>query len=389
MKVKVGVGDDAGRVAAVRAAAGPQVALRLDANGAWDVEQAVRAIDALAPAGLELVEEPVHGLQAVREVRERVAVRVAIDETAAEHGALGAGVADAVCLKISRCGGIAGLLAAATLVRASGAEVYLASTLDGPLGIAAACTPPRRWPRAGRSRLRPGDARAVRRTSRTRCRRATGAIAVPRGPGLGVEPLVSSALRRERRRATARAGFSSGRPCPPGHDRRSSRVGEQLGHALARAPGTCASRSPTSDRRPASSARRGGPTAAPSRPVPMPAQHRGERARAVAALVLARERADLGRVVGEQRLRAPALDELLEGHALELVGERVGRRAPRARARPSSSMPAVRRDEHQPRDALGRGQRDVQRDAPAQRVAAEREALGRCARARARRSRRR
>jgi L-alanine-DL-glutamate epimerase-like enolase superfamily enzyme len=138
LKVKVGVGDDAGRVAAVRAAAGPQTALRLDANGAWDVEQAVRAIEALSPAGLELVEEPTHGLSAVREVRERVAVRVAIDETAAEHGALSAGVADAVCLKISRCGGISGLIAAATLVRASGAEVYLASTLDGPLGIAAA-----------------------------------------------------------------------------------------------------------------------------------------------------------------------------------------------------------------------------------------------------------
>ncbi len=41
------------------------------------------------------------------------------------------------CLKISRCGGIAGLLAAATLVRASGAEPYVASTLNGPLGVAA------------------------------------------------------------------------------------------------------------------------------------------------------------------------------------------------------------------------------------------------------------
>jgi L-alanine-DL-glutamate epimerase-like enolase superfamily enzyme len=138
VKVKVGVGGDAARTAAVRAAVGPHVALRVDANGAWDVEGAVRAIETLAPVGLELVEEPTHGLEAVRAVRERVAVRVAIDETAAEHGALGAGVADAVCLKISRCGGIAGLLAAAALVRASGAEVYLASTLDGPLGVAAA-----------------------------------------------------------------------------------------------------------------------------------------------------------------------------------------------------------------------------------------------------------
>src|SRR5262249_20761776 len=38
IKVKVGLGDDSGRIAAVRAAAGTQPALRLDANGAWDVE---------------------------------------------------------------------------------------------------------------------------------------------------------------------------------------------------------------------------------------------------------------------------------------------------------------------------------------------------------------
>lgn len=138
VKVKVGAGDDAGRVAAVRALAGPHVALRLDANGAWTVDEAVRAIDSLSPAGLELVEEPVHGIEALRAVRDRVAVRIAMDETAAEHGALASSAADAVCLKIGRCGGISGTLAAAALVRALGGEVYLASTLDGPLGIAAA-----------------------------------------------------------------------------------------------------------------------------------------------------------------------------------------------------------------------------------------------------------
>ena len=51
VKLKVGVGDDAGRVAAVRAAVGPHTALRVDANGAWDVEEAVRAIEALDPGG--------------------------------------------------------------------------------------------------------------------------------------------------------------------------------------------------------------------------------------------------------------------------------------------------------------------------------------------------
>ena len=108
VKVKVGVGDDAGRLAAVRAAVGPSVGLRVDANGAWSVPQAVAAIGSLEAVGLELVEEPTHGLENVRRVREAVQARVAIDETAAEPGALGAGAADAVCLKLSRCGGISG-----------------------------------------------------------------------------------------------------------------------------------------------------------------------------------------------------------------------------------------------------------------------------------------
>jgi len=188
VKLKVGVGDDAGRVAAVRAAAGPRVALRLDANGAWDVEQAVATIEALSPAGLELVEEPTHGLAAMRAVRERVAVRVAIDETAGVHGALTAGVADAVCLKLSRCGGIAGLLAAATLVRASGAEVYLASSLDGPLGVAgavhAAAALASRGPLAhcGLATLELFAGLANPLPARG------GQIALPDAPGLGVEP---------------------------------------------------------------------------------------------------------------------------------------------------------------------------------------------------------
>lgn len=138
VKVKVGIGDDAGRVAAVRSAAGEAMAIRLDANGAWaSVEEALANLHALAPAGIESCEEPVHGVEALRALRERSPVPVAMDETAAEPGAPGAGAADAVCLKISRCGGITGLQYDAAAARATGAAVYVASTYDGPLGIAA------------------------------------------------------------------------------------------------------------------------------------------------------------------------------------------------------------------------------------------------------------
>lgn len=188
VKLKVGMGDDAGRVAAVRAAAGPEVALRLDANGAWSAEQAVSAIEALEPAGLELVEEPTHGLDAIREVRERVAARVSIDESAELPGAWESGAADAVCLKVARCGGLTGVLRAAAAVTRTGADFYLASALDGPLAVAGALhaaaalgsvksLPPCGLATVGmfaglEELLAPVD----------------GQIPVPQGPGLGIEP---------------------------------------------------------------------------------------------------------------------------------------------------------------------------------------------------------
>lgn len=188
VKLKVGIGDDAGRVAAVRAAAGPEIALRLDANGAWSPEQAVKTIQALEPAGLELVEEPTHGLEAIREVRELVAARVSIDESADLPGAWEAGAADAVCLKVARCGGVTGLLRAAGTVSRTGADFYLASALDGPLAVAGAV-----HAAAALSSI----------TSLPPCGLATigmftgledllapvnGQIPVPQGPGLGIEP---------------------------------------------------------------------------------------------------------------------------------------------------------------------------------------------------------
>jgi L-Ala-D/L-Glu epimerase len=138
VKLKVGLPDDEERVRAVREAIGPDVALRLDANGAWTVSEAISAIATLSPYGVELVEEPVHGIEPIREVRDRLPVRVAMDETADVPGAIASGAADAVVLKISRSGGIGGLLARATLARSTRADVILASAWDGPLAVAGA-----------------------------------------------------------------------------------------------------------------------------------------------------------------------------------------------------------------------------------------------------------
>ena len=183
VKAKVGIGDDAGRLAAIRGVLGPDAAIRLDANGVWSVEQAVAALRALTAVGLELCEEPVRGLEQTREVASAIPeVAIALDETASAAGAIEDRVCTAVCLKIASCGGITGLLEAARRARAAGYEVYLASTLDGPLGIsaalhAAAAVRPDRFCGlatlglfAGRDDpLRPSD----------------GRMAVPSGAGLG------------------------------------------------------------------------------------------------------------------------------------------------------------------------------------------------------------
>ena len=177
IKLKAAVGDDAGRIAAVRAVAGPDMQIRLDANGAWSVPEAQAALRALAPAGVELCEEPVHGLEQMQELNATTDVPLAIDETTQEPGALDRRVCDAVCLKIARGGGISGVIEQARRARAAGYEVYLASTLDGPLGIAAAlhAAAAIKPDRA----VRPGDARRVRRPHRPAARRQPAGSPLP------------------------------------------------------------------------------------------------------------------------------------------------------------------------------------------------------------------
>jgi L-alanine-DL-glutamate epimerase-like enolase superfamily enzyme len=139
IKVKVGVGDDLARVRAVRSAVGPQVRIRLDANGAWLLEQAVETLRTLVDLDIELCEEPVHGVFGIAAVARALPyLTIAADETGADPTLFQARVCGSVCLKISRCGGITGVLRDAVAARNAGYDVYLASTMDGPLGIAAA-----------------------------------------------------------------------------------------------------------------------------------------------------------------------------------------------------------------------------------------------------------
>ncbi len=141
VKVKVGDGplpEDVDRVAAVRAALGPSGRIRLDANGAWDVDAAVVALDRLAGFDLELVEQPVADLEDLARVRRRVAVPLAADEClrspedARRLAALDA--ADAVVVKVQPLGGV---WAALQLIEAAGVPAIVSSLYETSIGLAA------------------------------------------------------------------------------------------------------------------------------------------------------------------------------------------------------------------------------------------------------------
>ena len=137
-KVKVGEGDDLARVRAVRDALGPAGKIRVDVNGAWDLDEAARQIRRLSPLGLEYVEQPVRSAGDMARLRRLVDVPLAADELVrlAEdplHLRLGE-VADLVVLKVQPLGGV---WRALEVAEAIGLPAVVSSAVETSIGIAA------------------------------------------------------------------------------------------------------------------------------------------------------------------------------------------------------------------------------------------------------------
>lgn len=189
-KLKVGLPDDALRAVAVRDAIGPWPALRVDANAAWGVEEAVACIEALAVHDIELVEQPCATLEELAEVRARVEVPIAADESiggpADVRRAASLGACDAVNIKLAGAGGFGPARDCLRIARDHGLSAWLSSTLDGPWGIAAAlqlAAGQHLRLACGLATLDLFDAGLARSLPLP----GNGVMAVPQGPGLGVE----------------------------------------------------------------------------------------------------------------------------------------------------------------------------------------------------------
>jgi o-succinylbenzoate synthase len=129
---------DVARVAAVRDAIGPHGKVRVDANGGWDVSTAERVLTTLAQFTLEYAEQPCATLAELAELRRRVPVPVAADESIRRaedpQKVRATGAADIVVLKAQPLGGVRSAL---RIAAECGLPVVVSSAIDTSVGLAA------------------------------------------------------------------------------------------------------------------------------------------------------------------------------------------------------------------------------------------------------------
>ncbi|EWT03471.1 muconate cycloisomerase [Intrasporangium oryzae NRRL B-24470] len=146
MKVGTDAATDVARVAAVRAAVGDTVAIRLDANQGWSREDAVTVIRAIEDAdlGVEFVEQPVvaDDVEGLAWVRERVGVRIMADESCfGRHDLeriIRLGAADLVNVKLAKCGSLTVGRDLLRRAHEAGLGTIVGSMMESHIGVGAA-----------------------------------------------------------------------------------------------------------------------------------------------------------------------------------------------------------------------------------------------------------
>ncbi len=135
--------DDLARVAEVRGVLGRGGRVRVDANGAWSVDDATEALGRLARYDLEYAEQPCRTVEDLRDLRIALArkgidVPVAADESIRRAGdpmrVRTLEAADVVVVKVAPLGGVR---AALDVVAACGLPAVVSSALETSVGISA------------------------------------------------------------------------------------------------------------------------------------------------------------------------------------------------------------------------------------------------------------
>ena len=141
LKLKLGTDRDREIVRAVRDRV-PDATIRVDANGAWDVEEAVATSHFLDSHGVEFVEQPVPAddLAGLARVSEAGPLPVAADESCVVPADVPrvAEAADIAVLKLSKSGGTWPVVEMCHAARARGLNVMLGCMTETSASVAAA-----------------------------------------------------------------------------------------------------------------------------------------------------------------------------------------------------------------------------------------------------------
>ena len=148
IKLKVGmygdISQEVERIAAIREAIGPHTHLRLDANEAWGLEQAVEVLSQCVQYTIQYVEQPLpaHELKDMHALRQAVPLPLAADEAlynlkSAER-ILDHKAADILIIKPQLAGGLR--VGRQIIQRAAerGVQCVVTSTIETGIGVAAA-----------------------------------------------------------------------------------------------------------------------------------------------------------------------------------------------------------------------------------------------------------
>lgn len=201
-KLKLGAGGDVAQAEAVREALGPESLLRIDANGAWSLQEARQILQELEPIGIELAEQPVATMEEAAQLAETTRIPLAGDESIASRAdaerAVSLGAFGIAGIKLSKVGGYVDGMQIGEVMPS-----YVSSALDGPVGIAAAAMlveNVRDFHWSG-NRDRAHGLATQRLFASTiaavECELRDGMLYPPPGPGLGVE-IDEDALRAHR-----------------------------------------------------------------------------------------------------------------------------------------------------------------------------------------------
>jgi L-alanine-DL-glutamate epimerase-like enolase superfamily enzyme len=133
VKIKVGRADDLERVRIVREIMGPNVSIRLDANGAWSFDSALSMIRRLRAFGVACVEQPIArgAASELAMLRRYVQIPIMADESmvtiADARRLIVTNAVDYFNIRVSKCGGIARASKIAWLAQKAGVRVEVGS----------------------------------------------------------------------------------------------------------------------------------------------------------------------------------------------------------------------------------------------------------------------